>query len=238
MKDFDVIAPNYRRAQRRWPTAPLLRVHYQALTSCWADTGHGLVEHVKSFVECVCRTILAERGVPDEPRATNTRLLIMALDVLGLRNSKRAYAIDKVLSAFNKLSDALADVRNKQGPVAHGKNGFVDSLSADHRRVFLYVGDAILGLVLARDEGIDPDLLTTHEPYETFDHLHARIDGLVSAEVDVDDGDGPVVLVISLHVGGETMVFRVEPSRFLYEIDRGAYVEILSSVGSQPEPAG
>lgn len=232
MNDFDVVAPNYRRAQRRWPTAPLLRTHYEALTSCWTGNGHGLVEYIKSFVECVCRTILAERGVPDDPRATNTRLLIMALDALGLRNSQRAYAIDKILSAFNKMSDALADVRNKQGPVAHGKSGFIDSLSADHRRVFLYVGDAILGLVLARDEDVDPDLLTTHQPYEYFGHLHALIDDAVSAEVDVDDGDDPVVLVVSLHVGDEVMVFRIEPSRFLYEIDRDAYVEALGSAGN------
>ena len=233
MNDLDAVAPNYRRAQKRWPAASLLRTHYEALAACWTGTGHGLVEHVKSFVECVCRTILDERGVPDEPRATNTRLLVVTLEALGLRRSQRAYAVDKVLSAFNKLSDALADVRNKQGPVAHGKSGFVDSLSADYRRVFLYVGDAILGLVLARDEGVNPDLLATHEPYENFDHLHARIDAAVRAEVDVEDDDGSVVLVVSLHVGGEAMVLRVEPSRFLYEIDRQAYVEALSSVDNR-----
>lgn len=237
MSDFDVIAPNYRRAQGRWSTAPLLRMHYKALTTCWTDTGHGLVDHVKSFVECVCRTVLAERGVADVGRVTNTRLLNLALESLGLRNSKRAYAIDKVLSAFNKLSDALADIRNAQGPIAHGKNGFVEPMSADHRRIFVHVGDAILGLILARYEGVEPDLLSAHEPYETFDHLHVRIDSAVDAEVDVDDDQGSVMLVVSLRLAGEEMTFRVEPSRFLYEIDRDAYVEVLGSVGGQPEPA-
>lgn len=236
MNDLDVIAPNYRRAQRRWATAPLLRAHYEALATCWTDTGHGLVEYVKSFVECVCRTILAERGSSDVGHATSTTLLILALESLGLHNSKGAHAIDKILSAFNKLSDALAEVRNQQGPIAHGKNGFVEPLSADHKRIVVHVGDAILGLVLARYEGTEPDLLSTHEPYESLRHLHVRIDDAVDVEVDVDDDEEPVMLVVSLRIAEEAITVHVEPSRLLYETDRKAYVEVLRSVGDHSEP--
>ena len=51
MPDIDALAPNYRRAQQRWPDAPTLARSYDSLNACFNGTAHGLVEHVKSFVE-------------------------------------------------------------------------------------------------------------------------------------------------------------------------------------------
>ena len=57
--NLDALAPNYRRAQQRWPSAPMLVNNYNALAACFSDSAHGLLEHVKSFIESVCRTIIA-----------------------------------------------------------------------------------------------------------------------------------------------------------------------------------
>jgi hypothetical protein len=206
-----------------------------------------LVEHVKSFIESTCWTVLQEFGesMPSSNPST-TELLVFALRPLGLQNSRGASKLDKVLSGYNRLSDALSEMRNEIGPVAHGRDGFLDALAADHARAFLYTGDAILGLLLHTLEGKEPDLLSTREPYERFPHLHERIDrsvAILDATVDLDS-DRPVV-ALSLTSGGkeEAIIIRVEPSRLLYGLDRPAYVEVLNTaavveplVGEEEEP--
>ncbi len=230
MADLDALAPNYRRAQQRWPGAPTLAKCHEALRSCFDSNAHGIVEHVKSFIESVCLTIMGELREP-MPSSTpsTTDLLVAALSPLGLRNSKGASKLDKVLSGFNRLADALTEMRNDNGPLAHGKDGFLDALTTDHARAFLHAGDAILGVLLNALEGKQPDLTVTREPYESFPHLNERIDRAVSVEARIDeDGERPMV-VFSVATGpqGEAIELRVEPSRLLYGIDRSAYVEVL-----------
>ena len=228
--DATLPLPNYRRASERWPQAPALLQYHEAISNCITGNGHGVVEHVKSFIECVCTTILVEFGeqLPSDP--TSTELLVAALKPLGLQNSRGASKLDKVLSAFNRLSDALSEMRNENGPVAHGKDGFLDVIEEDHARAFLHTGDAIVGLLLNALEGKQPNLLFTREPYERFKHLCERIDRSVGIEAEVDEeGDGPI-LVLSLSVFGkpEKRKIRIEPSRLLYGIDRTAFVDVLT----------
>lgn len=223
--------PNYRRASERWPQAPALAQYYGAICHCIAGNGHGVVEHVKSFIECVCITILGEFGEPlPSADPTSTQLLVAALQSLGLQNSRGASKLDKVLSAFNKMSDALSEMRNENGPVAHGKDGFLDVIEEDHARSFLHTGDAIIGLLLNALEGKQPNLLVTREPYERFAHLCERIDRSVALNAKVEFKDGLSVLIVSLSIGNkpETIDLRIEPSRLLYGIDRTAFVGVLS----------
>lgn len=223
--------PNYRRASDRWPHAPALTQYYSAICSCIAGNGHGVVEHVKSFIECVCITILGEFGEPlPSADPTSTELFVAALKTLGLQNSRGASKLDKVLSAFNRLSDALSEMRNENGPVAHGKDGFLDAIEDDHARSFLHTGDAIVGLLLNALEGKQPNLLVTREPYERFAHLCERIDRSVSMKAKVEFEDGLPVLIVSLSIGNkpEATDLRIEPSRLLYGIDRTAFVGVLS----------
>jgi hypothetical protein len=223
--------PNYRRASDRWTQAPALAQYYAAISHCIAGNGHGVVEHVKSFMECVCITIIGEFGEP-LPTAdpTSTQLLIAALKALGLQNSRGASKLDKVLSAFNKMSDALSEMRNENGPVAHGKDGFLDAIEEDHARSFLHAGDAIVGVLLNALEGKQPNLLVTREPYERFAHLCGRIDRSVAVKSRVEYDDDLPVLVVSLSIGNkpESIDLRIEPSRLLYGIDRTAFVGVLS----------
>lgn len=230
MPDLDALAPSYRRAQQRWPDAPSLAKSHEALKVCFDSNAHGMVEHVKSFIESVCLTIMGELREP-MPSSTPsmTELLVAALSPLGLRNSRGASKLDKVLSGFNRLADALTEMRNDNGPVAHGKDAFLDAMTTDHARAFLHTGDAILGVLLNALEGKQPDLTVTREPYESFPHLNERIDRSVNVEARIDeDGDRPMV-VFSVATGprGEAIELRVEPSRLLYGIDRSAYIEVL-----------
>jgi len=230
MSDLDIRAPNYSRAQQRWPEAATLAKCYEELNACFDRGGQGLVEHAKSFIESVCLTIMAELREPmPSSNPSTTELLVAALSPLGLRNTRGASKLDKVLSGFNKLADALSDMRNENGPVAHGKDAFVDALTADHARAFLYAGDAILSVLLNAFEGKQPDLTSTREPYGNFPHLNERIDRMVSVEARIDeDGEHPIVVFsVATGIRGEAIELRVEPSRLLYGIDRSAYIEVL-----------
>lgn len=230
MADLDVLAPNYRRAQQRWPDAPTLAKCYEALNSCFAGNAHGMIEHVKSFIESVCLTIMGELREP-MPSSTpsTTDLLVAALSPLGLRNTRGASKLDKVLSGFNKLADALTEMRNDNGPVAHGKDAFLDVVTSDHARAFVHAGDAILSVLLNALEGKQPDLTVTREPYESFPHLNDRIDRAVSVEARIDADGARAMVVFSVATGprSEAIELRVEPSRLLYGIDRSAYIEVI-----------
>jgi len=232
MAELEALDPNYRRAQRRWPDAPILAQYYESLDTCFSGNTHGLVDHVKAFVESVCLTILGEFRAPKPSvQPSTTELLVAALDTLGLKNTRGATKLDRVLSGFNRLADAIGDMRNETGPVAHGKDGFLDAIAADHARAFLHTGDAILGILLNAFEGKQPDLIATREPYENFPHLNERIDRAVAVEARIDEDQDRPVVVFSVAIGprGEAIELRVEPSRLLYGIDREAYVEVLKT---------
>lgn len=232
-KEFDSLVPNFRQAKERWSEAPTLASHYQSLVDSYNSNSFSLIETIKSFIESVCLTIMVEFGksMPNADPNT-TEMLVETLKCLGFQNTRGASKLDKVLSAYNKLADALSEMRNENGPIAHGKDGFLDTLSNNHMRAFLFIGDTLLGLLLSALEGKEPDLKFTREPYERFSHLHNRIDYSVAVETSVeDDVDLPIILV-KLRTGtlSEDIVLRVEPSRLLYSIDRTAYVELLSAV--------
>ena len=232
MIPLDELVPNYRRARDRWTEAPTLARHYDTVEEAYGGSGQSLIESVKSYVECVCRTILADYGTAEDSNASTTVLLVAALDRLGLRNSRGASRFDRVLSAHNKLADALSDARNQDAPIAHGKDGFIDALASHHVRLYLLTGDTILSLLLGALDGSEPNLIHTREPYERFEHFNSAIDAAVGVETEIDYDDGVVVLEFRTPALTEGLKLRVEPSRLLYGMDRAAYVEILESLPS------
>ena len=236
MEPIDSFSPHFRLAKERWPNAPTLSNHYSAVVESYEGNAHSLIATIKSFVECVCLTVLGEfgRSMPSSDPST-TELLVEALKSLGLQNSRGASKVDKLLSAHNRLADALTELRNESDPVAHGKDGFLDALSINERRAFLVTADTILALLLAAHAGTEPDLQYTREPYDRFVHLHERIDRAVTIETSVEEEDNQT-LVVTVRTGGqnEGVKLRVEPSRLLYAIDRTAYVEVLASTTTEP----
>lgn len=233
--EFDSLVPNFRQAIERWSEAPTLASHYQSLVDSYNSNSFSIIETIKSFIESVCLTILVEFGksMPNADPNT-TEMLVETLKCLGFQNTRGASKLDKVLSAYNKLADALSEMRNENGPIAHGKDGFLDRLSNDHVRAFLFIGDTLLGLLLSALEGKEPDLKFTREPYERFSHLHDRIDYSVSVETSVEEDEDLPIILVKMSTGrapdDEGIVLRVEPSRLLYSIDRTAYVELLSAI--------
>src|ERR1035441_8058544 len=60
MEAFDAFVPHFRRAKERWPDAPTLAQGYDAVRESYDGSSHDIIGSSKSFIECVCRTILGE----------------------------------------------------------------------------------------------------------------------------------------------------------------------------------
>ena len=236
MNTLDSVAPHFSLAKERWPDARALSEHYESVLESYRGNSYGLIATIKSFVESVCLTILGEFGhSPLTPTSTTTELFVEALKCLGLQNSHGASKLSKLLSAHNKMTDALSEIRNEGCPLAHGKDGFLEALTINERRAFLITADTLLALLLSALNGTEPDLQYTREPYERFEYLHARIDRGIAAEAGVEDDSERQVVVVKLRNDflREGVELRIEPSRLLYAIDRTAYVEFLSLAGEK-----
>lgn len=237
--DLDTLVPNFRLAKERWSNAPMLSGHYESLVQSYNSNSFGLIEIVKSFIESVCLTVLGDYGksMPNS-KPNTTEMLVETLKCLGFENTRGANKLDKVLSAYNKLADALGEMRDENGQIAHGKDGFLDVLAKNHTRAFLLAGDTILNLLLSALDGKEPELRTTREPYERFSHIHDRIDNsfLVESNVDAEDGFPFIVVKFQRDKKSDPVEFRIEPSRLLYNIDRTAYIDLLSISATEMSP--
>ena len=235
---LDDIAPAFRAACERWPDAQNLQQHYRDLARTWEEEGSSVIELVKSFLESVCWTVLKELGAPapETSTPTTTELLSYVLNALGLRNQRGVGPLGKVISGHKKLAEGLNELRNQDGSVAHGKDGFLDAISGRHARVYLLSADAVVNLIISAYDGKEPNLLTTREPPDRFRHLNERIDSgcALDAEVDMEDG----ALVVRVRAGAqppeEAIELRVPPSELLYHLDRQAYLSVLEALREVP----
>jgi hypothetical protein len=231
MINLDDVAPSFRRACERWPDAPLLRRDHDDLAATLKHSGNSALELCKAFVESVCRTILEDLNEPTSADTTGG-LMRDALTALGLENTRGASKLDKVFSAYNKLAEALNDARNEEGSAAHGRDGFLDALSDNQRRVYVLVADSMLHLLLSALDGQDPDLRHTREPYSRFERFNRTIDTAVCCSSSVD-GDGPgCVIRVTFEVSDlDPMDIILAPSQLLFAHDRDMYVEIHRASG-------
>jgi len=241
---FDDFVPQFRRSKERWPDAPTLEGHYRAVTETFDGSGLAIIGSAKSFIECVCRTIIAEFGRPEPKSDSNTTYLLgEALRALGLENTRGASKLDDILTAHNKMADALTQMRNNCDAVAHGKDGFLDTLSLNECRAYIVTADSILALLLAAYEGKQPDLLSTREPYERFERFHRQIDEAVAMSASIDEESGLLRVTLKTDSDPEGVALILEPSKLLYALDRTAYVELLRAAAmpvsaEQSEPKG
>jgi Type I restriction enzyme HindI endonuclease subunit-like, C-terminal/Abortive infection C-terminus len=244
VEPFDAFVPQFRRAKERWPEAPTLAGHYRAVVESYDGSGLDIIGTSKSFIECVCRIIIAEFGRPEPRSDSNTTYLLgEALKAVGLETSRGASRFDDVLTAHNKMADALTWMRNNHDPIAHGKDGFLDTLTTNECRAYLVTADTILALLLAAYDGKEPDILSTREPYERFERFHRRIDEAVTMSASIDDETGLLMVTMRVSPEDEGIELILEPSKLLYALDRLVYVELLRTAAiaapsAEAEPKG
>lgn len=228
---LDDIAPSFRLAKDRWPDAPNIQTHYNDLAQTFELNGSSLIELCKSFIEMICKTIIKElnKKPPESSRPTTTECLVCTLDALGIRNQRGSSALGTILSGYNKLSNGLANIRNQEGSVAHGKDGFIDDISQNHTRIYLLSADAIISLLLKAYDGVEPSIIKTRESHLRFLHYNEKIDSATQVEAQIGE-DG--LLEVNFHAGflQEGLNLRIPASELLYYHDRHAYVDILDAL--------
>jgi hypothetical protein len=229
--------PGIREACSYWRDAPMLQQTFEALEQTLAEDNDACIDCAKAIVEVVCRIVIDELDSPInpvKPKASSPDFgewVGSAVRVLKLGENQNTKFL-KLVSQHHKLTTALGDLRNDAGPVSHGRDGFLDRLSAHHRRSAVLSADAIVTFLHQAYLEAELDLVRTREPYERFGHLHELIDAHVSLQADVDE-EGFLTIDVTLP-SGDILPLRVEASRLLYQLDRDAYVEALNAARGAP----
>jgi hypothetical protein len=231
--------PGLRAFCRYWDHAEMLQQTFAALEKEFAGDNDACIDAAKGIVECACRVIIDELDDPARPIkpaqadapigvlvGTANRLLKLS----DIRDRKFA----DLVKHHNNLTDSLRELRNEAGTVSHGKDAFVAKLSAHHRRAAVLSADAIVTYLHEAYLETNFNLSQTREPYERFETFNDLIDNAVSLEAETDD-DGDLAVTIRLP-GGDILPITASPSRFLYQMDRAAYIEALNAVRSVVQP--
>lgn len=229
--------PGIREACSYWHDAPMLQQTFEELERTLEDNNDACFDSAKAIVEVVCQIILQELDSPSNPvRPVETLPSFGAWMSAAIRALKlgdvRDTGFQKLVSQHRKLTDALGDLRNEAGTASHGREGFLERLSANQRRAAVLSADAIVTFLHQAYLEAELDLVRTREPYERFRYLHQRIDAQVSLAADIDE-DGFLSVDVTLPTG-DILSLRIEASRLLFQLDRDAYVEALNASRGAP----
>ncbi len=185
----------------------------------------------------VCRVIIDELDDPTQPAKPKEEnpsfgvwvsAAVRTLKLGDVRNN----AFQKLVSQHHKLTETLRVLRDDAGPVSHGKDGFIERLSSYHRRAAVLSADAIVAFLHQAYLETDLNLGQTREPYERLEKFNALIDGVVSMEVQIGE-HGDLTVTVNLPTG-DFIPITAPASRFLYQMDRQAYIEALNAARSAP----
>ena len=167
--------PGIREACSYWREAPMLQQTFEALEQTLAEDNDASIDCAKAIVEVICRILIDELDSPInpiKPKASSPDFgewVGSAVRVLKLGENQNTKFL-KLVSQHHKLTTALGDLRNDAGPVSHGRDGFLDRLSAHHRRSAVLSADAIVTFLHQAYLEAELDLVRPREPYERFDH--------------------------------------------------------------------
>ncbi len=229
--------PAIRECCAYWPGALMLQQTFEALENSFAEDNDASIDCAKATVEVVCRVIIDELDDPVQPvkpREANPSFgtwVSTAVRILKL-GDVRNNAFQKLVSQHHKLTNALDDLRDSAGPISHGKDGFIKRLSLYHRRAAVLSADAIVAFLHQAYLETEINLIRTREPYERFTQFNDLIDAAVSLETQIDE-EGGLAVTINLPTG-DFIPITASPSRFLYQMDRDAYIEALNAARSAP----
>ena len=218
--------PGIKAFCSHWYDAPMLQQTLSSMEQEFAEGHDASIDAAKAIVECSCRILIEELDDPSAPlRPTKSdvplgELLGIATRLLGL-GEIRDRAFTNLIKEHNKLSDALRVLRNKAGTLSHGKDGFVEKLSAHHRRAAILAADAIVTFLHEAYLERQPDPTRTLEPFERFKASSELIDRYSQLGVEVDD-DGILQAVVSLPTGDDVEL-AIVTSELLFGVDREAY---------------
>ena len=230
--------PAIRECCAYWPTAAMLQQTFEALEKSFNEDNDACIDCAKATIEVVCRIIVDELDDPAQSVKPQEKLpsfgtwVSTAVRTLKL-GDVRNMAFQKLVSQHHKLTETIGDLRNGAGPVSHGREGFIDRLSVYHRRAAVLSADAIVAFLHQAYLESDLNLSLSREPYERFEKFNKLIDDGVRLDAEIEE-DGNLSVRVTLP-GKDFLEISTNASRFLYQMDRQAYVEALNAARSAPQ---
>lgn len=232
--------PGIREACAHWRDAPMLQHTFEALQTNLDSDNDAAIDAAKGLVECVCRVVIDQLDDPTKPLkprddASINDWVSAATRVLKLGDIRHRKFSD-LIKHHNGLADSLRVLRNDAGPLSHGKDGFIQTLTVYHRRAAILAADAIVAFLHHAYLEAQLDPMNSREPWEWFAVDNALIDTHVGLAVDTEDSDSSTPILRFLLPDGDELSINIEVSRLLYQLDRGAYVEALNAARGVQTP--
>lgn len=172
------------------------------------------IDCAKALLECVCKTILRERGIelekdnPELPALFNLALSHMQLAPNTKdRESKAIKGITDVLGGLNRITNGISVLRNNEGTISHGKDGDFSPLDNIQAQLVARSIDAAVHFIYSAHKKYPAD------PTVAF----LRYGDIPDFDAYVDDANKTIGI----------FDFTYEPSKVLFFTDEQAYRYLL-----------
>lgn len=210
-----------REAVEFYPNAPHLAQQVTALERALQEESPLAFDLAKSLVECVCRTILEDRGrtfasdmdAPALLHATQAVLPLVPVESDANRDSVR-----KTLAGLVTSMQGICELRNSDGFSSHGKDAFKRHAAKSQAQLAARAASTIVGFLVSIHRGETAVAGRKRLYFEDYTDFNTHIDGSVG-DIQILD-------------------YTFAASAILYAMDEGAYGEQLALFNEKPEPDG
>ena len=175
----------------------------------------------KSLVECCCRTILADLQVTfskDDDFQKILKTTVQSLSLLPDSHKDQKdlkESIVKAIKGFKTIAQAIGELRNSQGIMAHGGDGSRVGLGQSYALLMINLSDAISTFLLGR-----------HGDFSQ--HRKKKVDFSVNEDFNdsLDEGFGTIKIYETNYLASE----------ILHQLDPQAYEAYLNDYRISGEP--
>lgn len=207
-----------REAVEFYPNAPHLTQQLTALERALEEGSPLAFDLSKSLVECVCRTILEDRGrtfasnvdAPVLLRETQALLPLVPAESDANRDSVR-----KTLAGLITSMQGICELRNSDGFSSHGKDAFKQHVAKTQAQLAARAASTIVGFLVSMHRGEAGVHDRKRIYFDDYPDFNTHIDGSVG-DIQILD-------------------YTFAASAVLYAMDEGAYGEQLTLFNEEPE---
>lgn len=168
----------------------------------------------KALIESTCKTILSDRGCEVNKNIKIEKLVKDTLKVLK-EEAQFKKNVNKTINGLNTVVKGLSELRNDEGIVSHGKDGYAKSPDPIQAQLAARAADAIVSFLIKIHKKYPADNPNKREHYDDYPEFNEYIDELIET-VRIFD-------------------YKYQPSEVLFHVDQKAYFELHLEFLTQAE---
>ncbi len=164
------------------PRAINIDIQIQAIEAAIEQTPTLVFDLSKSLIDTVCKTILADRGVklpgtPNSPKLLKETLKILDLHPVGIDHvPDTKKSLKNTVNGLLTAMGGISNLRNKQGLIGHGRDGYAPSLENIQAQFVAGAADAIVHILYQSHKGYGGKEANVRIIYEDYKKENDRID--------------------------------------------------------------